>query len=33
MVHIDGQLDFNKGSNIIQWEKKVFLINDIGTAG
>jgi hypothetical protein len=33
MEHIDGQLNFNKGSNIIQWEKKVFSINDIGTAG
>ena len=33
MEHIDGLLNFNKGSNIIQWQKKVFPINDIGTAG
>ena len=33
MEHTDGQLNFNKGRNIIQWEKKVFSINDIGTAG
>ena len=27
------EMNFNKGRNIIQWEKKVFSINDIGTAG